>query len=327
MNGKLRKTATFYLALLLLLACQLVAPSDVVVAPDETVAGPTPDVTDIARDYPRVDGSTSAHPMQMYIACKILEVECRWMEAIFSERTLFPDNSIAPTGDAETVANIWHNGTHSAYVNLINKEADFIIVARMPSEDEIREAGVKSVKLDIRPIALDAFVFLAHVDNPVDSLTREQIRDIYTGKITSWFKLGGTGTIHAYQRNRNSGSQELMDELVMRGARMIDAPDMILESMVGPINAIRDDPQGIGYSVFFYATFMLPDENVKLLGIDGVVPTSDTIASREYSLVTEVYAIVRGNMPINSTAVKLRDWLLTEEGQTAVEESGYVPIK
>jgi phosphate transport system substrate-binding protein len=327
MNKTLRKTTAFFLALLLLLACQLVAPSDVVVLPEEAGAGPTPDVADIVRDYPRVDGSTSAHPLQMYVACEILEVKCEWMEAIFSARTLSPDNSIAPTGDAETVANIWHNGTHSAYVNLINKDADFIIVARMPSKDEIREAGVKGVKLDIRPIALDAFVFLAHVDNPVGSLTLEQIREIYTGKITSWFELGGTGKIHAYQRNRNSGSQELMDELVMQGDRMIEAPDMIFESMVGPINAIRDDTQGLGYSVFFYATFMLPDENVKLLGIDGVVPTSDTIASREYSLVTEVYAVVREKMPANSTAVMLRDWLLTEAGQAAVEESGYVPIK
>jgi phosphate transport system substrate-binding protein len=96
---------------------------------------------------------------------------------------------------------------------------------------------------------------------------------------------------------------------------------------MGPINAISSDPQGIGYSVFFYASFMLPDENVRLLGIEGVVPTSETIASREYPLVTEVYAVVRAAMPTDSTAVMLRDWLLTEEGQEAVEESGYVPIR
>jgi ABC-type phosphate transport system substrate-binding protein len=102
---------------------------------------------------------------------------------------------------------------------------------------------------------------------------------------------------------------------------------MIFESMVGPINAIRDDPLGIGYSVFFYASYMLPDENVSLLGIDGIAPTSETIASREYSLVTEVYAVVRADMPPDSSAIILRDWLLTEEGQEAIAESGYVPIK
>jgi len=322
-----RKAVAFLVLLLFLTACQLVTPSNVVVTPDEVVAVQTPAVSKIVRDYPRVDGSTSAHPMQVYIACQILGVTCEWMDAFFSARTLFPDYTSAPEEAVLTVGNIQHNGTHSAYVNLINKDADFIIVARMPSKDEINEAAVKGIQLDIRPIALDAFVFLAHVDNPVESLTLDQVRDIYTGKITDWAELGGLGSINAYQRNRNSGSQELMDDLVMQELTMIDAPDMIFESMIGPINAIRDDPQGIGYSVFFYATFMLPDENVKLLGIDGVIPTSETIAGHAYSLVTEVYAVVRADTPTDSSAVMLRDWLLTTEGQNAVAESGYVPCK
>ncbi len=102
---------------------------------------------------------------------------------------------------------------------------------------------------------------------------------------------------------------------------------MIFPGMMGPINAISSDSQGIGYSVYFYASYMLPDENVKLLGIEGVDPTSETIASREYPLVTEVYAVVRADMPIDNSAVMLRDWLLTDDGQDAVKESGYVPIK
>jgi len=72
---------------------------------------------------------------------------------------------------------------------------------------------------------------------------------------------------------------------------------------------------------------MLPDENVRLLGIEGVVPTYETIAGQDYPLVTEVYAVVRTDMPVDSNAVMLRDWLLTEDGQEVVEESGYVPSK
>ncbi len=177
-------------------------------------------MADIAREYPRVDGSTSAHPLQVLVACKILDVTCEWTQPpfldLFSERRIGPDLADSVTETGEIVTGIWHNGTHSAYVNLINKDADFIIVARMPSDDEIRQAGIRGVKLDIRPVALDAFVFLAHVDNPVKSLTLDQIRDIYTGKTTEWDELGGMGRINAYQRNPNSGSQELMDDLVMR---------------------------------------------------------------------------------------------------------------
>jgi len=322
----LGKISAIFLLLILLTGCKPDRPSVVVTPSNAATPGPIPDVASIIRDYPRVDGSTSAHPLQMYVACRLLDVKCDWMEGLFSARTIFP-NSRSALGEAvEAVTSIWHNGTHSAYVNLVNKDADLIIVARMPSDDEIREAGRKGVKLDIRPVALDAFVFLAHVDNPVESLTLDQIRGIYTGKTTEWNDLGGMGGINAYQRNRNSGSQELMDDLVMGGTPMIEAPDMIYESMVGPINAIRDDPLGLGYSVYFYASYMLPDENVKLLGIEGVVPTFETIASQDYSLVTEVYAVVRADMPADNSAVILRDWLLTDSGQEAVEESGYVPI-
>jgi phosphate transport system substrate-binding protein len=97
--------------------------------------------------------------------------------------------------------------------------------------------------------------------------------------------------------------------------------------MMGPINAISDDPQGIGYSVYFYATNMLPDENVRLLGLNGIIPTSATIADRTYPLVTGVYAVVRTDTPTDSTAVMLRDWLFTESGQQVIKESGYVPIR
>jgi phosphate transport system substrate-binding protein len=166
-----------------------------------------------------------------------------------------------------------------------------------------------------------------HKDNPVSSLTLEQIRRIYAGEITDWSELGGVGRINAYQRDRNSGSQELMEELVMKGTPMSDAPNMILPSMMGPINAIHDDPLGIGYSVFYYATFMLPDENIILLGVGGVVPTSETITSSSYPLVTEVYAVVRGDTPPDSSAVMLRDWFLTDAGRETVKESGYVPIR
>jgi phosphate transport system substrate-binding protein len=83
---------------------------------------------------------------------------------------------------------------------------------------------------------------------------------------------------------------------------------------------------GIGYSVYYYVTFMLPDKNVKLIGINGVKPTAESIANHVYPLTAEVYAVTRKNMPKGSTAIMLRDWLLVDEGRAAIVESGYVPI-
>lgn len=303
-------------------------------------------------DYPTVDGSTSAQPLQVIVACKLLGVPYVWQESSPFETTRIPVPPLDVTEPSQTVERIrtmWHTGTNQSYLRLIDGSVDFILVARKPSEDELWAANQAGVEFDVRAVALDAFVFLANAANPVDSLPLDTLRDIYTGQINRWSELGLTipidpdrevtfiprpacrgeeDTICAYQRDRNSGSQELMDDLVMKGVAMkTDSPDMILEMMAGPINMISHDVMGIGYSVYYYAAVMLPNEQVKLIGVDGVVPTTATIADRSYPLVTEVYAVVRADMPPASPAVRLRDWLLTEEGQAVVAESGYVPLK
>lgn len=314
------------LLLVTLIGCQPSDPEVIVIPASEYTPGPAPDTSNIAQNYPRVDGSTSTHPLQTLAACKILNATCSWINFL-GNRMLLPDSSVT-LQDAEMITGIDHTGTHEAYVNLIDSNTDFILVARLPSEDEIQAARAKGVKLEVHPVALDAFVFLKHKDNQLQSLTLEQIRGIYTGKFTNWSEVGGMdGKISAYQRDPNSGSQELMESLVMKGIPMIEAPNMMLPTMIGTLYAIRDDKLGIGYSVFYYVTFMEPDENIAMFSINGVEPTSETIARRGYPLVTEVYAVLRADMPSESPAVALRDWFLTEAGQQVVEESGYVRIR
>jgi phosphate transport system substrate-binding protein len=292
-------------------------------------AAPTikPDLALIARDYPKVDGSTSTQPLHVVVACKAFGVRCAWQEAIFSERTIGPDLTQKVRAEAGKVFDATrHTGTNSAYVNLIQGKADLILVARAPSADELKMAKERRVELDVRAFALDAFVILVNIQNPIDDLKIENVHAVYTGKITDWATFGGKGPIKAYQRDRNSGSQELMEALVMQGASMINAPEMIIETMMGAVNAIGRDPLGIGYSVYYYVTFMLPDKNVKLVGISGVKPTADHIATRAYPLTAEVHAVTRKNMPHDSMAIMLRDWLFTDAGRAAIVESGYVPI-
>lgn len=315
------------------IAAPTVSPTNTAVA---TVSAPptvrTVDISQLSvENYPRVDGSTSAYPLQITLACQILDVPCIWLDGdLFSTtRSIIPDPEFEGFSEqVEKIYNIWHSGTHGSYLSLIEGTADIIIVARPPSEDELRAAEQSDLHLEFKPIALDAFVFVLNEKNPVDTITLDNIRAAYTGEITNWLKLGGSfAEIHTYQRNRNSGSQELMESLVMRGVPMIESPDMILESMMGPIHAISDDLMGIGYSVYFYAAFIFPHERVKMIAVDGVHPTSENIADRSYPLTTEVYAVVRGGAPRDSEARLLLDWLQTVEGQAAIAKSGYVPVQ
>jgi phosphate transport system substrate-binding protein len=294
-----------------------------------------PELADIAHDFPMVASSTSANPLWVKVICDIFNVYCprteieiwpEWSDKNHDELTRF------------ILDHAHMQGTHEAYLALINGDADIILVARKPSQDELATAQEKSVSFDVRPVALDAFVFLVNSQNTVDNLLLEQLRQIYSGKITNWKQVGGKDQeIHAYQREENSGSQELMTTLVMTGTPMINAPEMIAYTMAGPFNAIgaspylesngeKGDAAGIGYSVYYYSKYMVTNDDVEFIGVNDIEPTSTTIRDRTYPLTTEVYAVIRKGLPPEDSAIQLRNWLLSPDGQLTIEYSGYVSL-
>jgi hypothetical protein len=230
-------------------------------------------------NFPRIDGSTSTQPLTVLAACHCLGARYGWTPMREYEhwgRAIRHDDvryqvgmewepefklaeyTIQATTDEpaqERKAIIinkllaTNSSTHQSYVNLIEGRSALGLLARRPSADELALAGTKNVELDIRPVALDAFVFLVNRENKVRDLTHEQIRRIYTRKITRWDEVGGAEMpITAFQRDRNSGSQELMRELVMKdlvfAANEGDpaTPNLVLPSMGGPFIALTITP-------------------------------------------------------------------------------------
>lgn len=305
-------------------------------------------------DYPVVDGSTSTQPLGVLVAGRTTRTSVEWRRASFFDHTrllgftrapydaatrlpleftppstIGPDlvTALGPTGRlAERTA---HVGTHPAYGRLASGQAQLLLAAREPTPAEREAARRAGAEIVTRPVARDAFVFLRHASNPVASLTLDQVRDIYAGTLTGWKALGGPDRpIVAYQRDATSGSQVEMEQLVMRGRRMREGPDItVTMSMTGPFNAVRDNAAGIGYSYHYYERFMVSVPEVATLAIDGVRPEPATIASGRYPLVTFVYLAHRADLPPGSAAARLRDWLLTPPGQAVVAESGYVPLR
>ena len=296
----------------------------------------------IVANYPSVDGSTTTGPLARLLACDLLGVPCVWSAPASAniERTYVPDpNAAIPSASASTITGIKFSTTHNAYVNLIEGKTDVLLEARLPSSDELAEASAKGVDLETHAFALDAFVFLVNTNNPTENMPLATLRDIYAGKITTWsgakIALGDpTAQIHAYQREPNSGSQELMKSMVMGSTPIVDAPQMVVQTMAGPYNAIGGNPVtgaagdrlGLGFSVYYYAAVMFSNPQVKMIGVDGVKPTSATISSRAYPLAAEVYVVTRKDAAAGSPALKYRDWLLSADGQRVVRQSGYVPV-
>jgi ABC-type phosphate transport system substrate-binding protein len=151
--------------------------------------------------------------------------------------------------------------------------------------------------------------------------------------VSRWDDFGGPPRLlTAYKRERNSGSRELMDWLVMRDLRPAQDDDrrlpmaMTSGGMIGPSLAITDDPWGLAYSIWNYERYMRSGADVRVLSVDGVAPTCATIAAGTYPFIYDLVIVARKDLPPDSPAARLRDWLLGPDGQRVVRESGYVPL-
>lgn len=263
-------------------------------------------------EFPKVDGATAMLPMIGEITKKVLNYSDEEAEKYLEENT--------------------HGKTAKVYESLINKEKD-LIFASEPSDDILKLAQKNNVEFEMVGIGLDGFVFLVNKENNVESLTIEQIQKIYTGEITNWKTVGGDDSeIVAYQREKNSGSQNLMEKMVMKGIEMKEPENtnLRIESMAGLIDGISsysNSKNSIGYSIYLYAKEQYVKDNIKFLGINGVKPSDETIANNSYPLTKVVYAIYRKDEPQDSNVRKLVEWLKTQDGKKAVSAGGYVPIE
>lgn len=278
-------------------------------------------------NYPRVDGSTSTEPLNRLIASKLLGYKYQWKRADFMNGLWYLDSGLPQEFLQEKVKS---SQTHHSIINLIDKKADIILSARKMSPEEEAYAANAGVSLIETPIALDAFVMVANLDNPVQSLTTQQVLDIYTGKLKNWKEVGGRDVpIKPYTRNRNSGSQELMETLVLKGAGMGDIEvdyEPELPSMYMVFTRLRSDVNALAYTVYYYKEQIVRDQVVKSLAINGIRPTKETIKNQSYPYVAPVYVTIRADLSNSSTAYKLYELLQSNAGKSAISESGYIPF-
>jgi len=291
-------------------------------------------------NYPIIDGSTSTLPLNRVIACELMGLNYHWQENKNSSSGT--SWSIEPKikGSLQQKFDnlILSSQTHNSFINVIDSKVNIALAARRMSPDEKEYAMSKGVSLIETPIALDAFIFIVSPRNPVEGLTTENIQDIYTGKKINWTDFGIVifpenpeySVIQPFIRNPNSGSQELMDLLIMKDLEYINLPiykENLIFTMAGLIDAIAGSPFAIGYTVYYYNEFIIrPDITyLKTIAIDEVKPTEQTISNRLYPYTTEVYAVIRSDTDTSSMTFKVYEWLQTATGKQIISNSGYIP--
>lgn len=222
-----------------------------------------------------------------------------------------------------------YNNTVRGYSLLAQKETD-IFFGGYPSEEQIDFARENNTEFVYTEIAKEAFVFFVHKDNPVENLTQEQVKKIYSGKITNWKEVGGNDEdIVAFQRNEGSGSQSRLKRF-MADTPIMEAPtEQVNDFMVGIIDKVSDyknKTNSIGFSFRYYMEGIIKNPNVKILKIDGIEPNIENVREEKYPITGSLYAVTYKDNN-NENVQKLLDWILSKEGQEIIEKTGYAGIK
>ncbi len=308
----MKKTIALLLTILLV-ASLFVGCAEKTPAPtDAPTAAPTEPIPEnvfkfTRENFPRMDGSTACIPLGQALASVLLG-ESR-----------------------EDVADlVQFNRTTQSFRNLMAGQAD-ILISGEPNKAVFEEMEEQHFEADIFIFGRDALVFVVNENNPVDNLTTDQIRDIYSGKITNWKEVGGNDEpIIAIQRNEGAGSQALIKKLIMKDVPMTEAPEeYVIGSMGELMTAVKsydDSANAIGYSVYYYAHDMEMAKGLKLLKVDGVEPCKDTIRDETYPHLNAYYCVIAHDTPEDSPIRYLYNFIQSEDGQRLIDSEGYVSV-
>lgn len=211
-------------------------------------------------------------------------------------------------------------GSGTGISALINGTTDICNSSRpmKPSELQKLKERFGTLGVEIR-CAKDGLSVYVSEANPVQALTLQQIKDIYTGKITNWKAVGGKDAkIVLYSRENNSGTYVYFKDNVLKGDDY--APScQNLPGTAAVVNAVAKDVNGIGYGGAAYG------KGIREAKVNGVAPSKATIADGSYPITRYLYMYLRSK-PTGAIKQYI-DWILSPEGQSVVSEVGYFPVK
>lgn len=257
-------------------------------------------------NLPVLDGAAALVPVYASIIdCVYPKGSVTYEGGVFSDDNFYGEN-FAPDSKMQ------YKNTVRGYKAIVDGETDILFCAA-PSAEQKQYAKEQGVELVYVPVGLEGFVFFVNENNPVDNLTTQQVRDIYGGKYKNWSQVGGPNrVINPVTRLEGSGSQSAMNTFMG-------------DTKIAPKSPFAITGGSIGFSFRFYMDGIVGNERVKMLSLNGIEPTAENIQNGTYPIIAQFYAIYRADNE-NENIPVLIDWILSDEGQTLIEESGYVRL-
>ncbi len=276
-------------------------------------------------DYPSIDGSTVCVPLAMELARQWLDLAEEDLNGFVSFSTTPVAYERLTAEKANPTVTIVSQSTMMDDTHPID-----LVLGTGPNADERAAAEAAGKELIMVPVCYDAFVFLVNSENPVNALTSDQIRKIYSGGIRLWAEVGGdeNSSIAAYQRPHGSGSQTAMEELVMKGWQLTAAEANYISDgmadLIAQIGNYDNARDALGYSYLYYVDGLYKSGSVKVLEVDGAAPTAENLRSGAYPFTVYYYAVYEKG---NETAERFVNWMISDEGQACVGQAGYITLR
>lgn len=207
-------------------------------------------------------------------------------------------------------------GSSAGITNAINGVSEIGMSSRDLKEAE-KEKGLEETV-----IAYDGIVVIVHPSNKVDDLTLEQVRDIFTGKITNWKELGGDDLeIVVVSREDGSGSRDAFQEIVGYSSGELVKSAIIASGNGNIKTTVATNKHAIGFISFEYI-----DPSVRPVKIEGIEPTAENVLQQKYKL-SRPFLFVYLEENLSPQGRKFIDFILSSEGQRIVLESGTIPVR
>ncbi len=206
-------------------------------------------------------------------------------------------------------------GSSSGIKNTIEGTSEIGMTSRDLKGDE-KESNLVETK-----IALDAIAVITNSENDVDNLTKAQVKDIFTGKITNWKEIGGHDSpIVVVSREDGSGTREGFESIVGYGPEQLVKSALISDGSGNIKTTVANNKNAIGYISLGYV-----DKSVKSISIDGVVANSDNVKSHKYA-ISRPFLLIYKDEKISENGNKFIEFILSDEGQKVVEKHGFVSV-
>lgn len=206
-------------------------------------------------------------------------------------------------------------GSSAGITNVLNGVSEIGMSSRDLEEEEKQY-------LQEMVIAYDGIVVITHPNNHVKNLTLEQVKDIFTGKITNWKKVGGEDMdIVVVSREDGSGSRDAFQEIVGYSSRELVKSAIIASGNGNIKTTVATNQHAIGFISFEYI-----DKTIHPVSINGVEPTAENVLQQKYRL-SRPFLFVYKKENLTDNGQQLIDFILSPEGQKVVGETGAIPVK